>query len=142
MTFGKPRYNKNYEYELLRLCTKPEYKIVGGAEKLFKHFVEKYIPESVISYCDNSKFTGDVYKRLGFKLKCLGQPSKHWYNIKTHRHITNNLLNQRGYSQLHGDKDYQLAERGKSNKELMLQAGYVEVYDCGISTYIYLNNNS
>ena len=29
MTFGKPRYNKNYEWELLRLCTKPEYKVVG-----------------------------------------------------------------------------------------------------------------
>ena len=45
MTFGIPRYNKNYEWELLRLCTKAEYKVVGGAERLFKHFIEKYEPE-------------------------------------------------------------------------------------------------
>lgn len=139
MTFGKPRYNKNYEYELLRLCTKAEYKVVGGAEKLFKYFKENYHPSSIISYCDNSKFNGDVYKRLGFNLKSLGQPSKHWYNIKTHRHITNNLLNQRGFSQLHGDKKYEKAEKGTSNEQLMLEAGYVEIYDCGQSTYVYEN---
>lgn len=31
MTFGKPRYNKNYEWELLRLCSHNEYQIIGGA---------------------------------------------------------------------------------------------------------------
>ena len=30
MTFGKPRYNKNYTWELLRLCTNNKYKIVVG----------------------------------------------------------------------------------------------------------------
>ena len=39
MTFGKPRYNKKHEWELLRLCSKSDYKVVGGAERLFKHFV-------------------------------------------------------------------------------------------------------
>ena len=36
MTFGKPRYNKNYEYELLRLCS--SHSVIGGSKKLFKHF--------------------------------------------------------------------------------------------------------
>jgi hypothetical protein len=35
MVFGKPRYNKNCEWELLRLCTNSEYTVVGGASKLF-----------------------------------------------------------------------------------------------------------
>lgn len=132
MTFGKPRYNKNYEWELLRLCTKAEYKVVGGAEKLFSEFVSKYKPKSITSYCDNSKFTGEVYKRLGMNLLDYGKPTKHWYNIQTKRHITDNLLRQRGYSQLHNDKVH---KKGESNTQLMLEAGYLEVYDCGQSVY-------
>ena len=78
MTFGKPRYNSHYQWELLRLCTKSEYYVVGGAEKLFKHFIRDYNPESIISYCDMSKFTGDVYLRLGFKQTTKPQPREHW----------------------------------------------------------------
>ena len=136
MTFGKPRYNKHYEWELLRLCTKSEYKAVGGAEKLFKYFIKQYNPKSIISYCDNSKFSGNVYLKLGMKLKTFGQPSKHWFNIFTFRHITDNLLRQRGYSQLHKDTIHQ---KGESNELLMLENGYLEMYDCGQSTYTWKN---
>lgn len=134
MTFGKPRYNKTYEYELLRLCTKAGYSVVGGAERLFNHFLNTYNPNSIISYCDNSKFKGDVYKKLGMELKSYGKPSKHWFNPFTFRHITDNLLRQRGYSQLHNDK---IHKKGESNELLMLEAGYLEIYDCGQSTFIW-----
>lgn len=131
MTFGKPRYNKNYEWELLRLCTKSEYKIIGGAEKLFKYFIDNYNPNSIISYCDTSKFSGDVYNRLGFSLFKEGKPSCHW--SKNTMHITNNLLNQRGYDQLFGTN----YGKGTSNKELMIKDGWKEVYDCGQASYIW-----
>lgn len=134
MTFGKPRYNKTYEYELLRLCTKAGYSVVGGAERLFNHFLNTYNPNSIISYCDNSKFKGDVYKKFGMELKSYGKPSKHWFNPFTFRHITDNLLRQRGYSQLHNDK---IHKKGESNELLMLEAGYLEIYDCGQSTFIW-----
>ena len=134
MTFGKPRYNKTYEYELLRLCTEAEYSVVGGAERLFNHFLTTCNPSSVVSYCDNSKFKGDVYKKLGMELKSYGKPSKHWFNPFTFRHITDNLLRQRGYSQLHNDK---IHKKGESNELLMLEAGYLEIYDCGQSTYVW-----
>lgn len=133
MTFSKPRYNRNYQFELLRYCSK--YNIVGGAEKLFKHFVGSYDPQSIISYCDLSKFTGDVYPRLGFKFKSYSI-GKHWYNIKTKKHITNNLLIQRGFDQLLG-KEYGCYGKGTPNEELMLQHGFVEIYDAGQATYIW-----
>ena len=133
ITFGKPRYNKNYEYELLRLCTNKDYKVVGGTEKLFKYFIETYNPTSIISYCDNSKFSGDVYKRLGFNLLKESKPSKHWYNIKTKVHITDNLLRQRGFDQLL-NTNY---GKGTSNEQLMLEHDFVEIYDCGQSTWIW-----
>ena len=134
MTFGEPRYNRNYQYELLRLCTKTEYNVVGGAEKLYKYFLKTYKPNSIISYCDNSKFSGSVYNKLGMKLVDKGKPSKHWYNIVTDRHITDNLLRMRGYSQLHNDT---IHKKGENNETLMLEAGYLEIYDCGQETYIW-----
>lgn len=135
ITFGKPRYNKNYEYELLRLCSKSNYKIIGGSEKIFKYFIETYKPRSIISYCDNSKFSGLVYSKLGFELLSYGKPAKHWFNGK--RHITNNLLRQRGFDQLF-DTNY---GKGTNNEELMKQYGFVEIYDCGQSTYVWQKEN-
>lgn len=131
MTFGKPRYNKNYEYELLRLCTKPCYSVVGGASKLLKHFESCYKPESIISYCDLSKFSGEVYSKLGFVDKGYSI-SKHWYNYHINRHITDNLLRQLGADRLLGT-DY---GKGTSNEEIMLQSGFIEVYDAGQKTFV------
>ena len=131
MTFGKPRYNKNYEWELLRLCTKPEYKVVGGAEKLFKQFIDVISPQSIISYCDFSKFSGEVYTRLGFKQKGSIVPSKHW--SRGSQHITDNLLRQRGYDQLF-NASY---GKGTSNEELMIEHGWLPIYDCGQITFIW-----
>ena len=130
MTFGKPRYNKNYQYELLRYCSNS--KMVGGSEKLFSHFVKTYNPDSIISYCDLSKFSGQLYGKLGFKLLD-SKVSKHWYNLKTKQHVTDNLLNQRGFDQLFG------TDFGKSfsNKELMLNNNFVEIYDAGQASYVY-----
>ena len=128
MTFGKPRYNKNYEYELLRYCSCKN--VIGGAEKLFKYFITNYNPESIISYCDRSKFNGRVYTKLTFKY-LRNRISKHWYCIEDKRHITDNLLRQRGFDQLFN------TNYGKysSNEQLMLEYNFVEIYDCGQSVY-------
>lgn len=135
MTFGKPRYNKNYQWELLRLCTNVNYYVVGGAERLFKHFLKQYNPESIISYCDISKFTGDVYERLGFKLKEQTKPQKIWGKSDRYKkdYITDNLLRQRGADQLIGTHD----GKGTSNEEIMLREGWLPVYDCGQKVFEY-----
>lgn len=133
MTFGKPRYNGKYQYELLRYCSSTH--VIGGAEKLFNYFIKQYNPQSVISYCDLSKFTGDIYKKLGFILKDV-TIGKHWYNIKTKKHITNNLLLARGFDQLLGN-EYGFFGKGTSNEELMRRFNFIEIYDAGQATYVY-----
>ena len=133
MTFGKPRYNKRYQYELLRYCSAAN--VIGGAEKLFSYFIKHYNPDSIISYCDLSKFTGRIYEKLGFTYKdyTIG---KHWYNPKTKRHITDNLLRQRGFDQLLG-KEYGCFGKGTSNEQLMRDHDFVEIYDCGQATFVW-----
>ena len=131
MTFGKPRYNKSYQFELLRYCS--SYNVVGGAEKLFHYFITQYNPTSIISYCDKSKFTGNVYKSLGFT--DIGTSiSKHWFNINTHQHILDSSLRMKGFDILLGDK-YGYYGKGTSNEELMRAHGFVEIYDAGQTTY-------
>ena len=135
MTFGVARYNKNCEYELLRYCS--HYNVVGGVEKLFKYFVDNYKPNSIVSYCDTSKFSGKVYDVLGFKYIKTNSPRKHWYSLKEKRHITDGLLLSQGYDRLFKENH----GKGTSNEELILSRGYLPVYDCGQSTYIWRSDN-
>ena len=135
MSFGKPRYNKKYEYELLRLCTKFGYKVLGGAQKLFNNFIKEYNPNTIVSYCDDSKFTGNIYNKLGFSIKTKPMPSRHWYKQKGNIHITDNLLRQKGYDKLFGTE----YGKGTSNEELMLKNKFVEIYDAGQSTWVWEN---
>ena len=134
MTFGIPRYNKKkYQWELLRYCSHPDYIITGGSQRLFKYFTRNFKPESVISYCDISKFNGNVYNHLGFKLHHSTGPTPHWFNGETH--ITDALLRQRGFDQLF-KTNY---GKGTSNEELMIYHGFVKIYDCGQNVYIWNN---
>lgn len=132
MTFGTPRYNKKYEYELIRYCS--SHYVIGGANKLLKYFVDNYHPKSIISYCDTSKFTGKIYSDLGFTEQGVSL-GKHWFNAQTNSHITDNLLRQRGFDQLLGDV-YGKFGKGTSNEELMRNFGYDEIIDAGQKTFI------
>ena len=131
MTFGVARYNKKYEYELLRYCA--SHNVVGGVERLFKYFVDNYKPSSIVSYCDTSKFSGKVYDILGFTLDTINSPSCHWYSAKEGKHITDNLLRMQGYDRLFKENH----GKGTSNEELILNRGYLPIYDCGQATYIW-----
>lgn len=128
MTFGNPRYNKNFEWELLRYASR--YNVVGGAERLFHYFCSSVSPSSIISYCDRSKFTGNIYTKLGFALVSTNI-SKHWYNMSTKKHFTDNLVRHRGVDQLLGTH----YGKGTSNEELLRDNGFVEIYDAGQSTF-------
>lgn len=135
MTFAKSRYNKNYEYEIIRYCSSEN--IIGGAEKLFNHFIKTIEPKSVISYCDNAKFDGDTYVKLGFTLLSKGAPSKHWYNELTKEHYTDMLIRQQGFSRIVNHHDSSLDNLDTNdNRTLMLKAGFKEIFDCGQSTYV------
>lgn len=136
MTFGKPRYNKNYQWELLRLCTKAGFYVIGGAECLFKYFIKIQNPNSIISYCDVSKFTGDVYLKLGFEQITKPQPREHWCNYRTGQHITAALLLQKGYDNIFGTN----YGKGTDNRQLMLEHNWLPIYDCGQINFVWKKN--
>jgi len=72
MTLGVPmqlKYKGANHYELIRLCSKINTTVIGGASKLLKYFERNYNPKLIISYANRrwaySKST--VYNKLGFK---------------------------------------------------------------------------
>lgn len=131
MTFGQSRYDSSHSVELLRLCTLSGYRVRGGASKLFKFATEDYGLNNIISYCDRSKFNGSVYKEIGMTRIRETPPQEIW--SRGNKKITANLLRQRGYDQLFGTN----YGKGTSNEALMIETGWLPVYDCGQLVFEY-----
>ena len=82
MSFSKSRFDKSYDYEITRLVFKDDIKIVGGSERLFSYFIDRYNPKSIVSYCSLDVFTGEVYSKLGMQLDSITEPGYVWWNCK------------------------------------------------------------
>jgi hypothetical protein len=128
MTFGKPRFNNEYQYELLRYCNKLGASIVGGAEKLFSYFLKYYNPTSIITYTDISKFTGKVYTRLGFKTiqpNPITEPNYVWVSqdlktVLTRYQTMKQKLISKG-----------LGEEYQTEDEIMTSLNFMKIYNSG-----------
>lgn len=68
--------NSKYEYEWVRGCPASNNIVIGGTSKLFKHFVRKYNPQSVLCYADWNLFDGKGYKECGFNFVGYTGPDK------------------------------------------------------------------
>lgn len=129
MTFGKSRYNKAIEWELIRYASTIDTNIVGGASKLLSYFVRQHSPTSLISYCDLRWNTGGLYAALGFT-HSHDSPPNYWYTkdyrnlesrVKYQKHKLKNLL-----------VDF---DPTKTEWENMQSNGYDRIWDCGNSVW-------
>ena len=133
MTFGSLRKNlgqvsKINNYELLRYCSKLNYKIPGGFSKLLKFFKQKYNPETIISYCDISFNDGNSYINTGFNFIKNTVPNYYWFHkdegIRINRwRFRKDILVKKGY------------DSSKTEIEIMSSLGYYRIWDCGSKLY-------
>lgn len=66
--FGRPSGGKakqKYEYEMVRGASAPGVQVVGGATRLWAHFVNTVKPKSVVYYIDRNYFDGRSVEKLG-----------------------------------------------------------------------------
>lgn len=75
MTFGKPRFSDKFEWELIRLCCHPQYRVHGGASRCFKKFLDVCRPRNLVSFHDCRLGQARVYSALGGTLIETTQPS-------------------------------------------------------------------
>lgn len=74
MTFSKPRFNKHYDWELVRFATLNYTHIPGAFSKLLKAF-RKHHTGSIVTYADITYSDGNVYKQNGFIQQKINKPS-------------------------------------------------------------------
>jgi len=78
MTFNNSFKTKGYEAELTRNAIRLNTNIIGGTERLFKHFIRSMDPKSIVSYVDMNIFNGMSYTKLGFTIKHITKPNLMW----------------------------------------------------------------
>lgn len=131
MTFGKSRYNKNFEYELIRFCSKINNNVIGGANKLLKYFETTYKPKSLISYANRRWSKGDLYEKLGFSF--INNSTPNWFLFK----VKDLILMSRVQFQKHKLKyKLEVFDENKTADENIFDNGYRKIFDCGNKVYI------
>lgn len=133
MSFSRLRFEKGQEgwFELVRYASAAH--VIGGASKLLKHFIKIYDPTGVISYADRRWSRGNLYEAIGFDRVSNTTPGYYYF------------LNKQRYSRQRFMK-HKLVEAGadlnKTEQEIMREAGYGRIWDCGhIKFQILLKGN-
>ena len=132
MSFSKPRFAKDVEWELNRYCEIIGSVIVGGKEKLLDYFEKNYHPKSLISYCDLRWFKGTSYTKMGFDLVKISEPNYKYFKS--------------GYYDFHSRLEFQkhkmknikgfLFDEKLSEYENMKNNGYLRIFDCGNKVFL------
>lgn len=130
MSFGNIRMKHSAldRYELHRYCIKNGYKIIGGAERLFKHFLKEYKPKYIKTYSSNDMFDGNVYQLLGFKYIKQADLPYYWYKngLCLPREQCQPCKLQKTFPELFNEAP----SRGKEDY-IMQKRGFCKVYRCG-----------
>ena len=125
MSFKRPRFNKRFDWELLRFCNKTNITVSGGASRLFS-----YRPSgSIITYADRRYSCGQLYNRLEFTGLKPSKPSYHYTKdfitlesrIKYQKHKLPQLL--------------EIFNPSLTEWDNMVINGFDRVWDCGTSVF-------
>ena len=133
MTFGKSRFDKNIEYELLRFCNLKNCTIVGGASKLLKYFEKNFKPESIVSYANRDWSQGNLYKQLGFTYSHTSEPN--YFYIDNNENIISRQQAQKHKLKNFLESRNQVFNENLSERDNMINNGYRIYYDTGNLVY-------
>lgn len=116
------------EVELLRLCTKNGFEIVGGFSKLISHILKETNYEKIMSYSDLDwcPINGDSYQKAGFKAVTVTAPNYWWVDKRSHSIIRENRLK---FTKQNLVKEG--ADPNKTEIEIMHDRNYIRVYGSG-----------
>jgi len=129
LVYGRPRFNKNYDLEILRFCNKIDTVVVGGLSKLLSQIADK----SIITYVDRRYGTGVGYSKSGFKRVGETDPSYYYFKEKKDR-INRITFQKHKLKNILESFDPNLTEW--QNMQLN---GYDRIWDCG--NYVYIKEN-
>lgn len=124
MSFGKSRWDKKYEWELVRFASVLNTRVVGGFSRLLAAF-QASNAGSIISYSDRLWSLGGVYAKNGF-VHCRRNPPGYQY------------LDPATGSRRHRSafmKKRLAPQDPRPEWEILLERGYTRVWDCGTDVW-------
>lgn len=133
MTFGKPRFSKTAEWELIRYSNIMGSSVVGGASRLFKYFIKINQPTNIISYSDIRWNTGNLYTQLGFEHIRDSAPNYFYFS----RNKTTELYSRNKFQKHKLEKILEFFDPNLSEWENMKINNYNRIWDCGNSVFVW-----
>lgn len=124
---GAPTRNQIKEdIELKRVCSHPDYHVPGLWSYLLKNYVCKYYPTGtdIVSFSDNRRDTGNLYKAIGFVEVSQVRPDYYW------------CKEQRRFHKAKFQNVTKIQDELTEN-EYMTGQGYFKVYDCGKTKWLF-----
>ena len=117
---------KDKLYEIGRLATKTGFTVIGGTKRLFKHLLSLVDFETIISYNNMDKFTGDTYESLGMRFESISIPYGWVRNLEyLPRYATQkSKLIKQGFN------------KNLSESEIMRGEGFEKIYFTGVSKFV------
>ena len=136
MSFGKSRFNKKVEWELIRFCSLLNYSVVGAGSRLLKHFEIECKPKSLISYANRrwASANSNLYQAIGFKFIREAEPNYTYYkDNKYDGRMFNRITFQRHKIEKWFGKTF---DKNMTETEILKSEGFVQIYDCGNLVYL------
>lgn len=133
MSFTRPRFTTEHQWELSRFASKAGVSVPGGASRLFSRFVGQYQPGSIVSYSDAAKTRGGMYERLGFTLSHQSEPNYVWTNFSEVRTRYQCQVHRLRTALAGVVEDIDI----KSEVEIMRELGHTRIYDCGSKVWVW-----
>ena len=137
ISFAKPRYNKKYDYELIRMATAYGHTVVGGISKIVNHFFKITNAKTLISY-SNLRFSNYDYTKTGYfksGFKHIGYSEPNYFYFKPAKVASEGLFSRQKF-QKHKLENMDFFDQNLSEKEIMKRNGYFRIYDCGNHIFV------
>lgn len=134
-SIGNSKNDTDKTYELSRFCSLKYTSVVGGASKLFKHFITHYDFDRIISFSDKAHTRGNLYFILGFQKVRESGPNYVWVNPETDLYLNRVSCQKNNLRKLFCDDTIDIEH--ETEQQIMAEHGFVQVFDSGTIRWEY-----
>ena len=117
-------------YEIIRLASKQNHSVRGGASKLLSHFLKSFNKPKIFTFADLRHSHGTVYKTLGFQELGITPPGYFYYHPNTNTIISRQKCQKHKLKNMLPNYDATLSE---SNN--MFNNGFRRIWTAGNLKY-------
>ena len=140
-TIGVNKESSSEDHELSRFCSLLNTSVIGGASKLFNHFIQNYTFSKIVSFSDRAHTRGSLYKILGFEKTNVSDASYVWVRLLDDSYLTRVSCQKKRLVNLFDDVNNSTIENS-TEREIMMDHGYAQVFDSGTIRWEFVKHDT